>query len=315
MGAVLFLFDFSNYEATKIELLEGSLRASMKGTLPRTTNSPKELMVGYLGNSVTDDLSANAKSSISLANLLKKMLRERQPLENNDIVLRDKLISLLRSAGVRVSTDWEEGQRVLYAESELKAKLMGSRLEKRKTRIAAELQGWELTAEQRMVVDVFTGVKNNQPLEMTDKNGVRRRIIMRQGNELGGGTKHSIYGHYETTEGVITADDIVRMPDVLAKGERESFKRGKTQLYKYTLKDEKGTTYTLLTEVNNRGRESFADFYTNKKASTIARLTTDESVVRLTGETNGHTNTQLSAQADIDDASSGAKLQKVLDTN
>ena len=49
MGAVLFLFDFSNYEATKVELLEGSLRASMKGTLPRTTDN-----------------------SISLANLLKK---------------------------------------------------------------------------------------------------------------------------------------------------------------------------------------------------------------------------------------------------
>ncbi len=30
-------------------------------------------MVGYLGNSVTDDLSANAKSSITIAKLLKNV--------------------------------------------------------------------------------------------------------------------------------------------------------------------------------------------------------------------------------------------------
>ena len=31
----------------------------------------EELMVGYLGNSVTDGLSANAKSSIMIANIIK----------------------------------------------------------------------------------------------------------------------------------------------------------------------------------------------------------------------------------------------------
>ena len=52
----------------------------------------------------------------------------------------------------------------------------------------------------------------------------------------------------------------------------------------------------------------FGDFYTNKKTSSTARLTTEKSVARLTGKTNGHTNTQSSARAgDIDDVS-GAKL-------
>ena len=70
--------------------MEGSLRESnLDVTLPRTTNNPKEQMVGYLGISVTDDLSANAKSSITLAKLLKRKalhrIEELQPHAETDL--------------------------------------------------------------------------------------------------------------------------------------------------------------------------------------------------------------------------------------
>ena len=104
-----------------------------------------------------------------------------------------------------------------------------------------------------------------------------------------------MYGHYGTNKGVITAKDVLMVPDVIAKGERMPIKRGNTQLYEYTL-SKNGMKYTVLTEKNNRGVETFADFYTNKKASSTVRKTHSEE-----------------AQADIDDAS-GAKVQQNSDS-
>lgn len=49
--------------------------------------------------------------------------------------LRDALIERLREAGVEVNTDWQEGERVL-AEQNGKARLMGSRTDKKKAEIA-----------------------------------------------------------------------------------------------------------------------------------------------------------------------------------
>ena len=84
----------SNNSITTEGLLEGSLRESnLDVTLPRTTNNPKEQMVRYLGNSVTDDLSANAKSSITLAKLLKRKalhrIEELQPHAETDLSKED----------------------------------------------------------------------------------------------------------------------------------------------------------------------------------------------------------------------------------
>ena len=63
--------------------------------------------------------------------------------------------------------------------------------------------------------------------------------------------------------GTITADDIALIPEIIANGELKEKKRGKTTLneYKQTIN---GVDYTVLTEVNNRNYEVFADFYTNK---------------------------------------------------
>ncbi len=74
------------------------------------------------------------------------------------------------------------------------------------------------------------------------------------------GTKHSIFRHYNTDSGVINADDILLIPDVIANGTRTVKNNGKIE-YKYSHNN--GTKYTVLTEKNNRGAEVFADFYTN----------------------------------------------------
>ena len=99
---------------------------------------------------------------------------------------------------------------------------------------------------------------------------------MRQGKEQNAGTKHSIFRHYDTDSGVINADDILLIPDVIANGTRTVKNNGKIE-YKYSHNN--GTKYTVLTE-NKKGREEFADFYTNKSGSARS------------------SNTQLSAQAD-----------------
>ena len=120
-----------------------------------------------------------------------------------------------------------------------------------------------MTEQQKAVTDVYTGAVDNLPLSVK-RDGKDMTIVMQQGREEKSGTKHSLYRHYGTNTGVITADDVVRIPDVLAKGERKPVKRGNTQLYEYTL-NENGTTYTVLTEKNNRGAETFADFHTKKR--------------------------------------------------
>ena len=224
-----------------------------------------------------------------------KPLGDIQAKESRETALRDGLIDKLRSAGIEVITDEEEAQRVLDADRERRARLMGSRVEKRKQEIAAKLEGKEMSYEQRTVVNVFTGRNNNLTLNITDKSGKSRSIVMRQGNEQNAGTKHSIYRHYMTDNGHITADDILLVPDVVANGERKPVMRGKTQLYEYMLKDGNGTLYTVLTE-KDKGREVFADFYTNRKTSLSARKTRSEEA------------------RDIDNSDvTGAKLQKVSD--
>ena len=141
--------------------------------------------------------------------------------------------------------------------------MMGSRTDRKMSRIAQELEGRELTAEQQAVVDVYTGKKNNRPI-VIQREDDECRVIMRLGNERGAGSKHSLFGHYETTEGIITADDILKIPDVIANGSRYPVKRGNVNLNRYRLTDENGVRYTVITEQKNN-KEIFNDFYTNKK--------------------------------------------------
>ena len=202
---------------------------------------------------------------------------EVKDMTSEEMALRDALVEAmadhLNAMGVETSTDWEEGQRVLDADAERRARLMGSRTERRKADIAEKLKGRELSAEQKAVVDVFTGEKNNAALSVTDKGGQERRVIMRQGNEESAGTKHSIYRHYETSSDNYSAEEILLIPDIIKNGERNQ--EGKR--VSYTLKNN-GIEYTVTTEQSEKGLERFTNFFTNKKQTAVVNDTsnTDE---------------------------------------
>ena len=208
-----------------------------------------------------------------------------------EVALRDAVIDRLRENGMEVITDVAEGQRVLD-EANGMVRLMGSRTNKKMKEIADVLSEHELSEQQRTVVDVYSGKTDNLQLELSRNDG-SRRIVIRQGNDNKAGTKHSVYRHYGTTEGVITAEDILLIPEVLNRGERKSIKRGNTQLYEYVLRNVDGAEYTVLTEINNRGKETFADFYSNKKVSSTARKTRSSE-----------------AQARLDETLSAAKVEE-----
>lgn len=211
-------------------------------------------------------------------------------------VLMDAVVEKMKEAGIDVSTDLEEGQKVLddyNGSHELKP--MGSRVDSKKSQLASEFEGRELTPEQQAVVDVYTGKRDNVGITFT-RDGQEHTVTMRQGNENKAGTKHSLYRHYGTGVGVITADDVMRIPDVLSNGEREEKKRGNVRLAQYRLTDENGKRYTVVTEIKKAG-EVFNDFYTNKKASS-----------QTPQMPNG--DTPESARTKDLNASSGAKVQQ-----
>ena len=218
----------------------------------------------------------------------------KQSLRTQDSAIRDAFVERMRLSGMDVITD-ETGQRVLDLANG-KVRLMGSRTNKKMKEIADVLSEHELSEQQKTVVDVYSGKTDNLQLEVSRNDG-NRRIVIRQGNDNKAGTKHSVYRHYGTTEGVITAEDILLIPEVLNRGERKSIKRGNTQLYEYVLRNVNGAEYTVLTEINNRGKETFADFYSNKKVSSTARKTRSSE-----------------AQARLDETLSVAKIEEISKT-
>ena len=142
---------------------------------------------------------------------------------------------------------------------------MGSRVDARMAEVAAHFDSKELPPEQRSVVDVYGGKADNLTISVKTQDGNERKVVMRQGNETGAGAKHSLYRHYRTGVGVITSDDIISIPDVVANGVRTEKQRGNTRLAEYKQTDANGNEFTVLTEIK-KGKEIFNDFYSNKKA-------------------------------------------------
>ena len=153
----------------------------------------------------------------------------------------------------RVSQNLEERMRA-----------MGSRVEKRMADVAQKLEGKELSMEQKAVVDVFSGEKDNQKFSV-ERNGVKQQFLLKQGQEDKAGAKHSLYRHYGTNTGVITADDVLKIPQVLERGERIEKAKGGKKMAVYTM-DIDGVKYTVLTRVG-KNNEIVDDFYSNKKGS------------------------------------------------
>ena len=143
---------------------------------------------------------------------------------------------------------------------------MGTKVDKRMQSIGEYYKDKKLSDEQKVVIDVFSGNKDNQPLSVTRADG-KRTIIMRQGTENKAGTKHSLFRHYETNSGVITAEDIALIPQIVQKGNIRKVKGGKGFEYVWN-KD--GVRYKVYTEIKDR-QEIFCDFYSNKKATIPVR--------------------------------------------
>lgn len=173
---------------------------------------------------------------------------------------------------------------------------MGSRVDARMAEVASHFDGKELSAEQRAVADVFGGKADNLTISVKTQDGNTRNVEMRQGNDLAG-AKHSLYAHYGTTKGVINADDLLLIPDVIANGERTE--NGKKAVYKL---DVNGTKYTVVTYVK-QNKEEFHNFYSNKKGQP------SQSVNASIGDTHSARITEELASADKGSTSS-AEMQE-----
>lgn len=194
----------------------------------------------------------------------------------HEAMVVEAMAERLRAMGIETITDIEEAQRVLD-EANGEVQLMGSRVEKRKADIAEKLKDTELSKEQQAVVDVFTGKKNNATISITEQGGQVRNVVMRQGNEQGAGTKHSIYRHYDTASNGYTADEILLIPDIIKNGKRKQ-DEGKGVSYSHEID---GVKYTVTTEIKGKA-EQFTNFYTNKKPTIAEQGTqnTDEQRVQ-----------------------------------
>ena len=231
-----------------------------------------------------------------------------QELTVQEAALRDSLVEKMQKNGMDVVTDVDEAKKV-HQEASHEMKEMGTRTLKRMDKIGEELKGRELTQEQQAVVGVYSGKEDNLYFNVRreDKNKV---ILMRQGNDFHAGTKHSVYGHYDTNKGVITADDILLIPDVIAKGERKISANGKIE-YKYN-NPQNNVSYKVITQ-SEKGHEVFNDFYTNKKVrpSVTSSLNNETKTNLIAHNNNGQTFTDAKVQQKEETAKSdGNKLNE-----
>lgn len=209
-----------------------------------------------------------------------------QNLTVNEAALRDSLVNKMRRSGMDVITDVDEAKKV-HQEASNQVKEMGTRTLKRMNKIGKELEGRELTQEQQAVVGVYTGKADNLYFNVS-RDDKDKSILMRQGNDFHAGAKHSVYGHYDTNKGVITADDILLIPIVIAKGDRKVSANGKIE-YKYN-NPQNNVSYKVITQ-SEKGHEVFNDFYTNKKVrpSVTSSLSEETKTNLIAHNNNGQT--------------------------
>lgn len=222
-----------------------------------------------------------------------------EAITETEAALRDSLVNKMRKSGMEVITDVDEAKKV-HQEASNQVKEMGTRTLKRMDKIGEELEGRVLNDAQKAVVSVYSRKDDNRSFTAQTEDG-DKIIVMRQGNDFHAGTKHSVYGHFGTNKGIITSDDILRIPEIIEKGKRDNSKANGRVSYIYTDKTD-GVKYTVVTEPRNE-REFFCDFYTNKKALSLK-----------TYSLNDETKTNLIAHNDNDNTNSNAKVQQKDDT-
>ena len=193
---------------------------------------------------------------------------------------------------------------------------MGSRVDKRMAEIGAHYEGKDLTDAERAVVDVFSGKRDRRSVDITNDKGISIHLEMQQGNESHAGTKHSIFRHVGKDNGLISYDEIRLIPDIVKTGERTD--KGKNVVYQKKID---GVRYTVYTDKKSN-KEIFHDFYSNRKTAESESLsgestntqssarTSDNAVDRKASD-SGVSYTQLSAHANLSDASfDAAKVRR-----
>jgi hypothetical protein len=141
---------------------------------------------------------------------------------------------------------------------------MGTRVDKRMSDIEQHFSNKALTEEQRNIVDVFSGKKDNVSIKFKTADGTTRTIMFRQGNENKSGVKHILFRHYNTQSSPINADDVLLIPYIIENGGRTEIINGNKKHINYKYTDTNGISYTLVTEVSNR-KEKISTYYANRK--------------------------------------------------
>ena len=209
--------------------------------------------------------------------------------------LRDALIDRMRKAGISVVTDVQEGQRALDEANGIGVKAMGSRTESKKALIARSASLLNLDAEKQLIIDVFTGKRNHQVLTIERSDGSLFSFEISEGNEIKGGTRHALYRHFGTGEGVILITDILAIPDVLRSGDRKQ----DGNKFLYSLKRD-NKELTVVTEKRGK-KEVFVTLYSDVTLNEKASLSKSK-------------NTNLIARSNDNEALSDTKVQQNIES-
>lgn len=113
----------------------------------------------------------------------------------------------------------------------------------------AEVGDRELTQEQGRILYAFTEAKKDVKFNITDCEGIDLKISIDPGHEV----RKILIKHYNTKDGTVTAKDILKMFDIVRKGEKK-FSNGN---YVYSvIRKRNGVTYKTVIKIFSNGKDS-----------------------------------------------------------
>lgn len=122
-------------------------------------------------------------------------------------------------------------------------------LNKKIAQFIEEVGKAELTPEQSKIFHTFTKAKKEIKFDITDCEGINLRIIIDPEHEV----RKILIKHYNTKNGTVTAKDIIKMFDVVRKGEKR-FNDGN---YVYSVTRQKnGVTYKTVIKIFSNGKDA-----------------------------------------------------------
>ena len=122
-------------------------------------------------------------------------------------------------------------------------------LSKRIEQFIEEVGVMELTPEQGKIFYAFTKSKKDVNFDVTDCEGVNLKITLDPRQEV----RKILLKHYNTNNGTVTAKDILKMFDIVRKGEKK-FNNGN---YVYSqMRRKNGVTYKTVIKIFSNGKEA-----------------------------------------------------------